>query len=274
MLIKAAINGGRTKAEHQAVPVSPDEQAAAVVECLEAGANAIHLHVRSTSGDERSRFRDQALHSQKESLYAGDVARTLSAVKSVSLKTPIGVSTGAWILPDTAQRLQAVAEWEVTPDFASVNFIEDGAVELAKLLLSRGVDVEAGLSEADAAEVFMKSGLASRCIRVLLEPQEQEMERALETVSQIEKVLEAGAVKLPQTPPRLPPLLLHGTELTAWPMMDEAIARGYEVRIGLEDTLVLPDGRMARDNAELVREVVRRVGASGPAILTLPSDRL
>jgi uncharacterized protein (DUF849 family) len=42
-------------------------------------------------------------------------------------------------------------------------------------------------------------------------------------------------------------------------MMDEAIARGYDVRIGLEDTLVLPDGRNPRDNAELVSEAMRRV---------------
>ena len=52
---------------------------------------------------------------------------------------------------------------------------------------------------------------------------------------------------------------LHGTEATVWPMMDEAITRGYDVRIGLEDTLVMPDGRIARDNAELVTEAVRRV---------------
>jgi hypothetical protein len=90
---------------------------------------------------------------------------------------------------------------------------------------------------------------------VLLEPQEQQVERALETVSAIEKVLESGTVELT----RLIPLLLHGTEATAWPMMDEAIARGYDVRIGLEDTLVMPDGRVAQDNTELVAEAVRRV---------------
>lgn len=268
MLIKAAINGGRTKTEHKAVPISPEEQAAAVAACLKAGANAIHLHVRSTSLDGRSHLRDESpgsqssnlpshegIRSEKESLYAEDVSRTLSAVKSVASITSIGVSTGAWILPDTAERLQAVAAWEVLPGFASVNFSEDGAVELAQLLLSRGVNVEAGLCDADAAKVFLESGLTLRCIRVLLEPQEQEMERALETVVRIEEVLDSGVVKFNQMHPRV----LHGTESTAWAMMAEAIARGYDVRIGLEDTLVLPDGRMARDNAELVREAVRRV---------------
>ncbi len=255
MLIKAAINGGRTKAEHAAVPITPEEQAASVVQCLRAGAGAIHLHVRSTSSDENTQ-------SEKESLYAGDVARTLSAVWSSAMKAKIGarkaqigISTGAWILPDPAARLQAVAGWKLLPGFASVNFSEVGAVELAQLLLSRGVGVEAGLCDSNAAEVFLKSNLAARCIRVLLEPQEQEMDRALETVNAIEKVLESGVLEVT----RLIPLLLHGTEATVWPMMDEAIARGYDVRIGLEDTLALPDGRGAQDNAELVAEAVRRV---------------
>jgi hypothetical protein len=140
----------------------------------------------------------------------------------------------------------------------------DGAVELAQLLLSLGVDVEVGLCDADAANLFLKSGLAkqqpvgsshvstSRLIRVLLEPQEQTMERALESVRGIEKVLDSGAIQLPR--------LLHGTEATVWPMMDEAIARGYDVRVGMEDTLLMPDGRIARDNTELIKEAVRRIG--------------
>lgn len=247
MLIKAAINGGRLKADHAAVPVSPEEQAADVVDCLKAGANAIHLHVRSTSSE-------AGLRSEKESLYAVDVRQTLLAVRSATPNVQIGISTGAWIAPDARARLQTVTEWEVLPDFASVNFIEEGAVELATLLLSRGVDVEAGLSDADAANVFVKSGLASRCIRVLMEPQEQELERALETVNAIEHLLASGLAHLPN----VPPILLHGTEATTWSLMDEAIARGYGVRVGLEDTLVMADGRIARDNSELVAEALRR----------------
>ena len=43
--------------------------------------------------------------------------------------------------------------------------------------------------------------------------------------------------------------------------MDEAIRREYGVRVGFEDTLILPDGRPARSNAELVAEAVGRVRA-------------
>lgn len=232
--------------------MSPEEQAADVVECLKAGAGAIHLHVRVTSESDR----------QAESLHAEDVARTLLAVRGVTRKESvgerqalIGVSTGAWILPDTAKRFEAVGAWEVLPDFASVNFSEDGAVELARLLLSRGVGVEAGLIDANSAEVFVASGLALSCLRILLEPQEQQMKSALETVDGIESVLKRALTRIASSPR----VLLHGTEATAWPMMDEAIRRGYDVRVGLEDTLVMPDGRIASGNVDLVKEAVRRV---------------
>ena len=247
MLIKAAINGGRTRNDHAAAPVSPAELAAGVVECLKAGAGAIHLHVRSTSDD-----------SEKESLDKEDVERTIRTVLAVAPKERIGISTGAWILPHPA-RLEAAKNWAVSPGFASVNFGEEGAVELAKLLLLRGVAVEAGLCDPNAAQIFLQSGLATNCLRVLLEPQEQEMKSAIETVNAMENVLKSGAADLS--------FLLHGTEATAWQMMDEAIARGYDVRIGLEDTLVMPDGRIAKDNVELVAEAVRRVEEWGQARL-------
>jgi uncharacterized protein (DUF849 family) len=42
-------------------------------------------------------------------------------------------------------------------------------------------------------------------------------------------------------------------------VLDAAVARGRDVRIGLEDTTAMPDGSTARDNAELVAEAARRM---------------
>ena len=238
MLIKAAINGGRTRAEHALVPVTPEEQAAAVVECLTNGAGAVHLHVRSRSG--------------VESLDPDDVAHTLRAVKSASPSSAVGISTGAWIVPDPAERIRLATAWEVLPDFASVNFSEEGAADLAELLLARGVGVEAGLCDAANAKVFIESGLAPHCLRVLLEPQEQDFETARETVNRMRTVLDDGGTSLER--------LLHGTEATTWPMLREAINLGYGLRIGFEDTLQLIDGTLAQSNGELVAEAVKLVG--------------
>jgi uncharacterized protein (DUF849 family) len=248
MLLKAAINGGRTKAEHAAVPVSPEEQAADVLECLRAGAQAIHLHVRSATG--------------RESLDGDDVARTLSTIRSACTRAGIdagerriGITTGLWILPDPEERLRTATSWEVLPDFVSVNFVEEGAIELARLLLSRGVDIEAGLSDPSAAAVFLQSELPADCIRVLIEPQEQDLDQAIENVNRIEKLLDESPCGLPR--------VLHGTDATTWPMLSEALTRGYFVRIGFEDTFVLPDGTSASTNAELVSAAVKRIAEFG-----------
>jgi len=238
-LIQAAINGRRTRAEHPGVPTTPEQQALAAAECVAAGAGAIHLHVRAPDG--------------RESVAAGDVARAVAAMRGAVPGVPIGVSTGAWIVVDAERRLKEVERWTVLPDFASVNFHEDGSRQLAELLYSRGVGIEAGLSNARGGEVLRDSGLAQHCLRVLFEPPEQEADAALGVVTQLEALLDGAGITLPR--------LLHGVGRTAWRIIDEAAMRGYHTRVGFEDTLTLPDGATAPNNAALVVEARRRMCA-------------
>lgn len=237
MLIKAAINGGRSKNEHPSIPVSPDEIASAVLECLKSGAAAIHFHIRSQGS--------------RESLRSEDLARTLQALRMVAPTAQVGVSTGAWIVPDPAMRMEAVSSWTALPDFASVNFSEDGAFEVAQILLQKNVGVEAGLCDANDADRFVSSGLAARCLRVLLEPQKQVIEEARATVGEVIAVLDRAGTDIPR--------LLHGTEATAWDLMQDAIKLGYGIRVGFEDTLTFADGTVAGSNAELVKEAMTYV---------------
>ena len=239
-MIKAALNGGRTRAEHPGIPITPEELAAAAKESVAAGAGAIHFHVRAANG--------------RESLDPEDVAKALTTVRSAAPGTPVGVSTGAWILQNAQLRHETISRWTVLPDFASVNFKEDGAVPLAQMLLSRGISVEAGLSDVVGTQVFVTIGLAPRCLRILLEPFEQSTEAALKTLGQIETMLDAAGVKLPR--------VLHGLNQTAWNLIDQAAARGYDTRVGFEDILTLPDGTSASSNATLVAETLRRMRRS------------
>lgn len=229
-LLQAALNGGRRKEDHPAVPTTAPEVADAAAQCVQAGARAIHVHVRDARG--------------LESVAPDDVARCVAALRAATPGTPVGVSTGAWIMPEPELRYRTISDWTVRPDYASVNFHESGAEELAVLLLSRGTGIEVGLPEAVAAERLVRSRLAPRCLRVLIEPQAQELDTALRTVEEIEAVLDAGGVALPR--------LLHGLDHTAWPLIGTAAARGYDTRIGFEDTLRLPDGTPAPTNAALV----------------------
>ncbi len=236
-LIKAAINGGRSKADHPQVPVTPEEIAFAVVECLHAGASAIHFHVRSPTGE--------------ESLAAADLTPAVDAIRKAAPAAQVGISTGDWIVRDHLERMMLVSEWTESPDFASVNFHEVGASELARTLLAKGIGVEAGLSNQHSAEELVNSGLAPQCLRVLIEPQEQQLDDARRTVDSIRVVLDHAHIRIPR--------LLHGTEATTWHVMDDALRLGYDIRRGFEDTLRLPNGASAKSNAELVSEAKPRL---------------
>jgi inactivated superfamily I helicase len=56
------------------------------------------------------------------------------------------------------------------------------------------------------------------------------------------------------------PVLLHGLDDSCWPLLQHAGQRGLQTRIGLEDTLVLPDGSNAPDNAALVSAALELLG--------------
>ncbi len=235
-VLEAALNGSRDPHEHSHLPVTAKELAREARHAVSAGAHVIHLHVRNKT--------------RRESLAAHDVDRTLRAVRQACPDTPIGISTAAWIVPDTEKRLRAVRGWREKPDLASVNFNERGSVELMKALIDLGVGVEVGLNDWQAAETFLASDLVDRGVRIVLQPRERDSALALEKVSEIEHELDANGVGAPR--------LLHGFGPTTWPLIDIAIVRRYETRIGLEDTLTLPDGSLARDNAHLVRVARKR----------------
>jgi uncharacterized protein (DUF849 family) len=218
-LIKIAVNGGRASA-----PATPEQIAADVAACAAAGATLFHVHPRDRDG--------------AESLLPADADRVVAAIRARAPHVSVGLTTGAWILPDVPARLEAIARWQQLPDFASVNFDEDGCELVARLLVARGIGVEAGV--LDAASTLRFLAAAVPVIRVLLELQEQRLADALRTLDEIVAILGDHPA----------PRLLHGHGAMAWDLVDEAVRRGYDTRIGLEDVTTLPDGRPAT-NVEL-----------------------
>jgi uncharacterized protein (DUF849 family) len=55
--------------------------------------------------------------------------------------------------------------------------------------------------------------------------------------------------------------LLHGEGSSAWPALQYAAELALPTRIGLEDTLVLPDGFLAANNDALIRHAVEIISA-------------
>ena len=157
--------------------------------------------------------------------------------------SPVGVTTGAWALPDPAQRVAAVRTWSALPDFASVNWHEAGADDVAAALLERGIGVEAGLWHEDAVRAWLASPHRGSCLRILLEVVEP-VGDGLAQADALVAALGAGAGDTP--------VLLHGAGSAAWPVLQDALRRGLDIRIGLEDVLVDVDGLPTAGNAELV----------------------
>jgi uncharacterized protein (DUF849 family) len=226
--LQACLNGARPPGSHPALPLdaralSLDARAAA-----EAGAASAHLHPRDATG--------------AETLDAGVVDATARAVREAS-GLPVGVSTGEWIAPDVATRVAAIEGWSA-PDFASVNLSEDGAGAVMAVLLDRGIGVEAGLATVEDVGRLVATGLAARVLRVLVEVEDLDPAAAVERAAAIDDALDGASVAAPR--------LHHGLEAATWPVLERAVELGHDVRVGLEDTLVLPSGRASPDNAALV----------------------
>lgn len=247
MLIKACLNGNRKPGEHSALPLSAEELARDARGVVGAGAGALHFHPRLPDGS--------------ETLEAEAVAASVGTVRAACPNVPVGVSTGSWIEPDLERRIELVGVWgslpaEDRPDFASVNLSEEGATEVCTVLLDVGVGVEAGLWMPKDVRLLLESGLADRCTRVLIElVRERTAEKARTTAQRIERVLDEARVSTPR--------LLHGEGEITWPMLGYALERGYDTRIGLEDTLMTPDGNPARDNEQLVSTALELAAQAG-----------
>jgi len=242
MALKACLNGSRVPGEHPALPLTADEIAREAEKAVRAGANALHIHPRRLDGE--------------QSLEPDTCAAVLTAVRARCPGVPVGLTTALWIDRDPAQRLERIRAWSELPDFASVNFDEPGTEQLCQLLLERGIGVEAGLGNAADVTLLLATGMAERCVRLLLEPDNDEtVAAATRDIEAMERLLEGAGVRTPR--------LQHGYNATAWPLLESALRKGYDVRIGLEDTLTMPDGTQARDNAELVAYAYRLASHAG-----------
>lgn len=233
--LKAALNGNRSPTEHPALPVTPVQLAYAGQAACAAGAFALHFHPRDELG--------------RETLAPQAVGAALSAVRAQGLGVSVGISSGFWILPDIEAQLAAAQAWEVKPDFVSVNWHEPHAQALAQELLRLGIGVEAGIWTREAAHTFLTWPQREQVTRILIEMVGDET-----TVAEAHAILQVlQALRVPK--------LLHGEGENCWPMLREARHLGLLGRIGLEDTLSLPSGHKARDNAELVSAALRLEGS-------------
>lgn len=231
------LNGPRQFGEHPQLPLTPEEIGRAAAAAVSAGAEAVHVHPRCRHGE--------------ESLAGRDIGAAMTAVRAEAPGTPVGVSTGIWIVEGRVEARQAaVAAWarldpDARPDFASVNVGEPGFADLVDVLHSADIDVEAGVWTPHDADTLGTCRVHRVLVEIVTGPAATAVERADAVIGRLDK---AGS-----TAPRL----LHGEDEACWPLIEHAGRLGVPTRIGLEDTVFDDRGQLAWDNADLVRRALR-----------------
>ncbi len=237
-MLQVTPNGPWGKDVHPGLPVSADELIDELRECFAAGATGVHLHVRDDAGAETL-----------DPVVVNETCRRVREIAGDGVE--IGLTTGAWIVPDRADRIAMIREWEGV-DCATVNLSEDGFELVMAAMLETGTGIDVGLWSPAEMPRLLASGLLPRAARVSIEldpgepyylagPPEEVAQRVNDLLD------EAGS-----TCPRL----THGMNDWTWPLVRDAFRRGHDTRVGFEDSVLLPDGSTATTNADLVRAAV------------------
>jgi uncharacterized protein (DUF849 family) len=237
-MLQVTPNGPWGKDIHAGMPVSLDEVLADLRECFRAGATGVHLHVRDEDGAET--LRPEAVNETCRRV------RELAAEEGAEVE--IGLTTGAWIVPDVTDRVAMLREWEGV-DCATVNLSEKGFEAVMLAMLDTGIGIDVGLWAPAEMDLLIRSGFLPRAQRVSIELDRGEpyflTGDPAEVAREVNNALDAAGSACPR--------LTHGMNDWTWPLVADAFRRGHDTRVGFEDSIYLPDGSVARSNAELVR---------------------
>ncbi|WP_434721789.1 3-keto-5-aminohexanoate cleavage protein [Mesorhizobium sp. RIZ17] len=261
--IAVAPNGGRrTKADHPALPISPDELAHVAAASLDAGAAMIHVHVRDRDG--------------RHLLDAEAYRAAIAAIRTgVGDRLVLQITSEALGLYRPEQQMRVVLE--VRPE----------AVSLALRELVPDQTHEAAF--AAFLEQLRKEKVAPQII--LYTPEEATYLATLKQRGHIPfdnlpvlYVLGRYTVGQKSSPADLLPFLAPGSPSFGHWMacafggqetacVTAAVLLGGHARVGFENNLFLPDGALAAGNQDLVAATRRTVEACGLPLASADSLR-
>ena len=274
LCIMVAPNGARrTKADHPALPILPQELGTTARACQEAGAGAIHLHVRDR--DDR--------HSLDPERYRAAIA----AVEAAAPGMAVQVTTEAAGLFDLRAQIASVAA--LNPACVSMSVSEmlregrDVADRFLTRAAERGTAIQFILYDPGDIRVFAglwrEGALHLRAAPRVIVVVGRYADRQTADLAQYE-ALHAALKAERLTDEAVWMTCAFGTGEMA--CLARTIDDGGHVRVGFENAIVDSEGRPARDNAERVALVAalarargRRLadGASARALLGATTDR-
>lgn len=264
VLIMAAVNGARrTKADHPSLPMTIAEVAEDVAACARAGAAAAHVHVRDGEGR----------HVLDAALYEEAFAK-------------IGTQAGEDFLVQATT--EAAGRYQPEQQIALIKALRPAAVSIAlSELLPDPLDAAARGRFRDLCQWMQAEGIWPQFI--LYQPEHVEALLRLHADGDVPfaepfLLFVLGRYRDGQvaTPADLPPFLdALGRAKATWMICafgpqehdcaEAAIAAGGHVRIGFENNISKPDGRVAESNAALIEIAAQASRVSGRGVMS-PAD--
>lgn len=253
ILIAVAPNGARlTSADHPRLPTTAAELAQTAVEIAEAGAAMIHVHVRDRDGK----------HALDADLY-GDATAAIRAAVGERLVIQITTEAAGRFQPDAQM---AIAE-AVKPEAVSLALRElcpdtDSEMRFAAFLMRlKRENIAPQYILYEPADVTRMIALIERGVipdahpSVLYVLGRYRTDR-LSRPDDLLPFLDAAAGRLPDFM-----VCAFGRNEAACGVA--AALLGGDIRVGFENNLDLPDGRVAPDNAALVHAVAEPLAVLG-----------
>ena len=287
VMITVALNGGMQQdREGAVVPKQPDEIGEAAARCWEAGASVVHVHARGPDGK----------NSGDPAIYA-EIIREIRARSPILIQTTNGIgvrrdpTTGQFIWPTDSERL-GLLEIEPQQDLFGIaggsadfhnpegGYPEETPYVNSPQLLKRTIEAVYAKGSALEYEIVEASSLH----RLMRYANEGLFDRHRSNIW----LLHGGGFGA--TPPvarnvifnideglRMFPQAIWGVTATGRDMFRIAtlgLAMGCDlVRVGFEDGIHLPDGTVARDNAEMVAAAARIAAFYGLAPASVEEAR-
>ena len=179
-----------------------------------------------------------------ETLAARACDSAVAAIRAAVPGMPVGLSISETIDPDPFARAAAIRAWR------RPTRLRLGERLRARLGRNRSCgNARRHRREGRACDTSRRGRVRAQPIRAPSPARACQVDGGVEEARATARLIPDG---LPQ--------LWHGYGERTWEMVSAAAAEGVDIRIGLEDTFVLADGRVAIDNAQLFAAAAQLIG--------------
>ncbi|MBC6410463.1 MAG: 3-keto-5-aminohexanoate cleavage protein [Ekhidna sp.] len=261
--------------KHPNFPITPQQIADAALEAEQAGASAVHLHVRNPETGEGTRDPELFL----------DMA---NRVRENGVKSIINITCGGggYFVPDKNNEGMAAPESDIAPAEERVKHIEMTMLEVCSLDLTTQNQVESGNDFVYLNTPYTLRKMAKRFQELGVKPEIEIFSPG--DILLAKKMIEEGLFDAPPLfqivtgvqwgLPTDPETLLYMRNLlpkdAVWaafgigrmqmPMVAQSVLMGGNVRVGLEDNLYLSRGVFATNGqlVERAKTIIESLGAS------------